>query len=260
MGGVVSARIRGTRIHIVTDFSECVLLGNTNCVIHTEDKRTEDNITIYNVVLVHKQVLPAHQCWKLVIMYACLSWLSLRCWMWKHYATCVGTIITWLECGLCKGGTVVPCVVVLTWVWNNKRKVAAEWMKGTQVKWELRLIDSMDSMFLGLALHVRIRSHQNDRTSGGLEPTSSLCDFGLHWCVNYTTSIPVPSFVLPPAQYLGSSFTKTTLSISNMKVSEIGKVTYENWLVITYLQCLLRTVYSLLQSAWIQFSHKLLTF
>lgn len=40
MGGVVSARIRGTRIHIVTDFSECVLLGNTNCVIHTEDKRT----------------------------------------------------------------------------------------------------------------------------------------------------------------------------------------------------------------------------
>lgn len=59
-------------------------------------------------------------------------------------------------------------------------------------------------------------------------------------------------------QYLGSSFTKTTLSISNMKVSEVGKVTYENWLVIPYPQCLLRTVYSLLQSAWIQFSHKLL--
>lgn len=131
----------------------------------------EQCITIYNVVLVHKQVLPAHQRWKLVIMYACLSWLSLRCWMWKHYATCIRTIITWLKCGLCKGGTVVTCVVVLTWVWNNKRKVAAERMKGIQLKWELCCtygraeINRLDLhyIFLGLALHVRIRSHQNDR-------------------------------------------------------------------------------------------------
>lgn len=257
MGGVVSARIRGTRIHIVTDFSECVLLGNTNCVIHTEDKRT---VHYYIQCMFVRQVLPAHQCWKLVIMYACLSWLSLRCWMWKHYATCVGTIITWLECGLCKGGTVVPCVVVLTWVWNNKMKLQLSgWKDPSKVRTEINRLDGFNVFRTCLTCENPVPSEWSD----------------IRW--SWTYQFPVwfwialmrelhhqysSAFICVASctQYLGSSFTKTTLSISNMKVSEIGKVTYENWLVNPYPQCLLRTVYSLLQSAWIQFSHKLLTF
>lgn len=208
----------------------------------------EQCITIYNVVLVHKQVLPAHQRWKLVIMYACLSWLSLRCWMWKHYATCIRTIITWLKCGLCKGGTVVTCVVVLTWVWNNKRKVAAERMKGIQLKWEL------------CCTYGRAEINRLDRLDRlNFFRTCLTCENPVpsEWS-ELVLNLPVPCVILDctdvwiTPQVFQCLHLCCLLHTVSRKLPHLNHSNYfQYWMCLKWAkspQCLLRTVYSLLQS------------